>query len=296
MANPGDTASARPPGDRRAGHVSSGFSVKLTEEAARKLRMRTAGVDPADPAARWAWEAEHYAEGDCSYCGRALTLDATAPEPEQLWRDAWMDADCPDSPDGLHTLNEIHDDGSPVMEAELHQRALDAMSPPGRAEFSRAVRELRDQAGLTTAEERNRCMYCGVAGPAERFQVAGPLSASVACRNWRACEVRQRGGNLAETWLELTRAIGGDLRYLSDYDRAVVDLFGKQAGWAAMGSMGSGSRQALLDVRRDHGCRACGAIGTEPCLVHPDEDTVLSRPSWARRPPKGRHASHRPWA
>jgi hypothetical protein len=78
------------------------FAASLDAEAARKQRMTDAGVDAADPAERGARKSGHCEEGTCRYCLRACLLDTTAPEDEQLWRDEWLDADCPDSPDGLH--------------------------------------------------------------------------------------------------------------------------------------------------------------------------------------------------
>jgi hypothetical protein len=71
------------------------FAARLNAEAARKQRM-------TDAAEREARKSGHYEEGTCRYCLRACLLDTTAPEDEQLWRDEWLDADCPDSPDGLH--------------------------------------------------------------------------------------------------------------------------------------------------------------------------------------------------
>jgi hypothetical protein len=79
-------------------------AAALTEEQARKQHMGDEGVDYADPAEREAWEAEHITEAECSYCRRDITLDASVPD--SAWVDDWYDADCPDSPDGLHATDE----------------------------------------------------------------------------------------------------------------------------------------------------------------------------------------------
>jgi hypothetical protein len=79
-------------------------AAALTEEQARKQHMKDAGVAPENPAEREAWEAEHITEAGCSYCRRDITLDTSVPD--STWVDVWYDADCPDSPDGLHAADE----------------------------------------------------------------------------------------------------------------------------------------------------------------------------------------------